>query len=76
MGITQSMQTLGASSTSGGNVTKNILEYVMGHIVEFKKLNQDRPPDFGAGFQDDQNQLVLQKEMYFINYRQEKSYWS
>ncbi len=36
LGVTQSVPNLG-----GVNTTKRILEYVLAHIVEFKKLNQD-----------------------------------
>ncbi len=36
LGITQNIPNLG-----GVNTTKRILEYVLAHVVEFKKLNQD-----------------------------------
>ena len=36
LGVTQNVPNLG-----GVNTSKRILEYVLAHVIEFKKLNQD-----------------------------------
>lgn len=41
LGVTQNIPNLG-----GVNTTKRILEYVLAHITEFKKLNQEIMPNY------------------------------
>ena len=36
LGVTQNVPNLG-----GVNTSKRILEYILAHVIEFKKLNQD-----------------------------------